>query len=193
MIYLVRHGQTLFNAQGRLQERLDSPLTDLGRRQAVAVGSCLRAMLASPADTRLESSPLGRARDTAEIIRATLAGGVVACDARLREISLGSWDGLTPAEIEVRWPGLWRSTVRESWAETCPDGEPYDAAVARLAAWLSSAIGGGPRIVVSHGGAISILRGLHLGLSRAETLSLAVPHGVIFALSPGAVTAIPCG
>ena len=193
MIYLVRHGQTLFNAQSRLQGRLDSPLTDLGRRQAAAVGERLRAMLSAPADIRLESSPLGRARETAEIIRAKLAAGPIVSDSRLREISLGSWDGLTPAEIEVRWPGLWRSSVRESWAETCPDGEPYDDAAARLSAWLDAALDGPPRVVVSHGGAISILRGLHLGLSRAETLALAVPHGVIFALSPGDVTAISCG
>ena len=192
MIYLVRHGETRFNAQGRLQGWLDSPLTDRGRCQAELVGARLRGMLAAPAETRLDSSPLGRALQTAEIIRAATGGDQIAPDARLREISLGSWDGLTPAELEARWPGLWRSTVRESWAETCPDGEAYDDAIDRLQGWLYSARSGPPRIVVSHGGAISILRGLHLGLSRAEILRLAVPQGVIYVLSPGEERVIAC-
>ena len=192
MIYLVRHGQTRFNAEGRLQGRLDSPLTDLGRRQAEAVGARLRAMLVDPASIPLESSPLGRAMETARIIRRATGGGVIGQDDRLREISLGSWDGLTPEEVEAGWPGLWRSTVRESWAETCPDGEAYDDAVARLRAWLQSAVAGPPRIVVSHGGAISLLRGLHLGLGPAETLTQAIPQGVIFVLHPGEIDAIAC-
>jgi probable phosphoglycerate mutase len=189
MIYLVRHGETAFNAEGRLQGRLDSPLTDLGRAQARAVGEWFLDRLGDRADdVVIESSPQGRALDTASIIALAMGAGRPArTDARLREIALGAWEGLTPAQIIARWPGAWRSTVRQSWAEHCPDGETYEAAEARLQDWLDSVPAGESRIVVSHGVSIGLLRGLYLGLSRDETLGLLVPQGVVFALDGGEV------
>jgi probable phosphoglycerate mutase len=192
MIYLIRHGQTVFNAEGRLQGRLDSPLTDLGRDQARAVGALLRARLGSvAASASLESSPQGRAMATAAIMAEALGvRGEVRADERLREVSLGVWEGLTPAQITARWPGLWRSSVRENWADRCPDGESFEAAQARLRDWLAAAPSDQTRIAVSHGVSIGILRGLYLGLGRAETLALQVPQGVVFALDGGAVVSL---
>jgi probable phosphoglycerate mutase len=112
-------------------------------------------------------------------------------DNRLREISLGAWEGLTQAQITERWPGVWRSTVRLSWAEHCPDGETYNAARARLKSWLGSISTDDERIVISHGVSIALLRGLYLGLGRAETLSQQTPQGVVFALHDGTVTRLP--
>ncbi|MGH6997837.1 MAG: phosphoglycerate mutase family protein, partial [Phenylobacterium sp.] len=63
MIYLVRHGQTHFNAEGRMQGHLDSPLTALGRAQASAIGRLLRDLIGKADGWRLVSSPLGRAQD----------------------------------------------------------------------------------------------------------------------------------
>ena len=68
MIYLVRHGQTEFNSERRIQGRFDSPLTDLGVRQARAVGGLLRDLVREPEGWRLVASPLGRAHATAEIV-----------------------------------------------------------------------------------------------------------------------------
>ncbi len=188
MIYLVRHGQTVFNAESRLQGRLDSPLTERGRAQALALGEQLRRLLIEPEAVEIESSPQGRAKATAEIIRSSLpARSAIRFDERLREISLGSWEGMTQGEIEVRWPGVWRSTVRQSWLETCPDGEPYAAAEGRLRSWLDGVSWRAPRVVVSHGVAIGILRGLYLGLSRAAMLEFPVPQGVIWAIGDGEV------
>ena len=88
MIYLIRHGQTVHNAEGRFQGGLDSPLTELGRAQARAVGKTL-AGLVGP-ETPIVSSPLGRARQTAEIVRATVGlTAPIQLDARLAEITVG--------------------------------------------------------------------------------------------------------
>jgi len=185
MIHLVRHGQTVFNAELRLQGRLDSPLTERGRSQALALGVKLRALLGHYA-APIESSPQDRARATAEIIASAMGGRRdIRLDSRLREISLGSWEGLTQQDIEARWPGVWRGTVRQSWVESCPDGEPYEAAEARLKDWLDEALAGATRVVVSHGVSIGILRGLYLGLGRAETLAFPVPQGVIWSFDGG--------
>ncbi|MBS0410216.1 MAG: histidine phosphatase family protein, partial [Proteobacteria bacterium] len=67
MIYLIRHGQTEFNRERRYQGRCDSPLTEVGRRQAHAVGVRLSEL--GVTDFRLVSSPLGRTLETAAIVR----------------------------------------------------------------------------------------------------------------------------
>src|SRR5580698_744111 len=103
MIYLVRHGQTEFNRDRRFQGAVDSALTPLGEAQGAALGRRLAEL--TDADTPIVSSPLGRARATAELIRA--AGGFraeVTVDARLAEISRGSWDGLTWPELVAQKP-----------------------------------------------------------------------------------------
>ena len=104
MIYLVLHGETEWNRQRRFQGRLDSPLTPYGLEQARRVGSTLGRLIKDPAMCRLMSSPLGRARQTAEIICAALGVSSVqlALDPRLMEIDLGSWAGLTRAEVEAK-------------------------------------------------------------------------------------------
>src|SRR4051812_24393478 len=105
MIYLVRHGETEFNLLGRLQGRFDSPLTPKGVTQAEAIGRHLRTLVGLPDDWIVVSSPLARTVRTAEIIRAeTGIASDVITDHRLREISMGSWDGLSREEIEERWP-----------------------------------------------------------------------------------------
>ncbi len=195
MIYLVRHGQTVFNAEGRFQGHRDSTLTDLGCVQATAVGRRLRAELGDPARVVFESSPQGRAVQTAELLRAEIAGLPAArLDPRLCEIGLGSWEGLTQADLEARWPGAWRGSVRQSWVAGCPDGETWAAARSRLRAWLDGAMAAAsaeaPRLAVSHGVAIAILRALWLGLSQTEAMALPVAQGVIWRLDPGAVTAM---
>jgi broad specificity phosphatase PhoE len=94
-ILLVRHGETEWNLQRRYQGRSDSPLTERGIAQAHAIGRLLRTLL-DAASARIVASPLGRARRTAEIIREHLpAAPELLLDDRLRELTIGSWDGLT--------------------------------------------------------------------------------------------------
>jgi broad specificity phosphatase PhoE len=108
VLYYVRHGETDLNRQGRLQGRRDIPLNAHGRRQAAECGVLLRDLFArdhrQAQDLKYVSSPLKRARETMEILRATL--GLQAhdyeIDARLIEIAYGEWEGLTLQEIEMR-------------------------------------------------------------------------------------------
>lgn len=192
MIYLVRHGQTEFNQIGRFQGALDSPLTALGRFQASAVGRRL-ASLVDPT-TPMIASPLGRARATAEIIReaAGLTGPLV-FDDRLREISIGEWDGMTDEEIEFVYPGRRAGLGRGEWHYHAPGGETYEAFSGRLAEWLAEHVGRQqPLIAVSHGGCSRILRGLHAGLGKDQFLKFEVPQDAIFRLDRDGVHRIDC-
>ena len=183
MIYLVRHGQTAFNAEGRLQGHVDSPLTELGRAQA---GAALKRLTGGGEGWRIISSPLGRARDTAEAIRAALGTPDLEIDARLIELSWGDWDGGLRADLKARHPEAFGET---GWAFTAPIGEAYDAAQARLRDWLSTLPPEPERriIAVSHGVAGRLLRGVYAGLSKPETLAQQVPQDACFRLSGGAI------
>ena len=191
-IYLIRHGQTEFNAVGRYQGRLDSPLTELGRLQAARMGVLLATLVAPGA--RLVSSPLGRAMATAAIIAEKASLPEAITDSRLLEISLGSWEGMTDEDIEFTFPGARDGTDRWNWHFTSPDGERYEDVAARAGAWLSEAIGSNtPLVAVSHGVTGRIIRGLHAGLPREEALKLDVPQDAAFRLDARGVKRIDCG
>lgn len=189
MIYLLRHGQTVFNAEGRLQGHVDSPLTELGRAQAAMAGAALARLTDGGAGWRIISSPLGRARDTAEAIRAALAAPEVEIDERLIELSWGDWDGGMRADLKARHPEAFGET---GWAFTASIGESFEAAQARLGDWLASLPPEPERriIAVSHGVAGRLLRGVYAGLSKADTLAQQVPQDACFRLSGGTIARI---
>ena len=186
-ILLVRHGETAWNAEGRYQGKLDSPLTDRGTAQAKAIGDHLAAINIRPA--KIVASPLGRTRQTAAIIadRSGLPSPIY--DARLAEVSMGSWDGLTQFEIDMEWPGMLEGSTAFDWYFRSPDGETYTAALQRVRDWLDGI--DGQVVAVSHGLIGRVLRAAYLGLSMDEALVLPVPQDVIWRLSGGRVEAIP--
>lgn len=188
-VYLVRHGQTEFNAEGRYQGRLDSPLTALGHTQAARVGALLATLVRPGA--RLVSSPLGRAMATAAIIAERACLPTAFADDRLAEISLGSWDGMTDEDIDFAYPGARNGTDRWNWHFTSPDGERYEELAARAGAWLAEAAASPvPLVAVSHGVTGRVIRGLHAGLLREEALKLDVPQDAVFRLDAGGVERI---
>lgn len=190
MIYLIRHGQTEFNRDGRYQGHCDSPLTALGREQAARVGERLAGLIGDPAGWRLVCSPLGRALDTARIIQAACGLAEPETDARIAEVSMGSWDGLTDEEIAMVAPGL-KAASRYELFFAAPDGEGYAALVRRLGDWLAAAKADGrPTIAVGHGMSGRVLRGLYLGLDRAAEARLETPQDAFFRLAGGAAERI---
>jgi len=189
VIYLVRHGETEWNRARRYQGWADSPLTERGLAQAEAIGRLLRGLPEAQA-AELVASPIGRARRTAEIIRECLGRTApLRFDDRLREISLGSWDGLDRAQIAALRPGIFDGAGYHEWYFTTPDGETYDGFAGRIAAWLAEAADR-PLIVVTHGIVTRVLRGLYAGLTRPDALCLPVPQDRIFRLSGGAIEEI---
>ena len=190
MIYLLRHGETEFNIAKRFQGALDSPLTALGLAQASAMGQRLRGLI-DPSNTALFASSRGRAIATAQLV-AQAAG--IAVDPIIEdgfaEISMGSWDGRTGAEIDADTDGEWSRMDRHSWFFETPDGERYDGFEARLGAALARAKAHPARdcVIVSHGVSIRVLRRLHCGMERDVALAMPVPHGVIYRLDDGAFT-----
>jgi probable phosphoglycerate mutase len=187
-ILLVRHGETEWNLQRRVQGRFDSPLTERGVVQAHAIGELVRR-LPDAAVARIVASPLGRARRTAEIIAGHLGARLI-IDDRLREISVGSWDGLTYRDIEMCSPGVFDGDGRHEWYFRAPDGDTYEAFTARIAEWLAEAAGARLLIAVTHGIVSRVARGLYARLPRATALTLPVPQDKIFRLAGGAVEEI---
>lgn len=186
MLYLLRHGQTEFNTVGRYQGWSDSPLTDLGRDQARANAARLAAHLETP--PQIWTSPLPRARATAEILTQSLPGATLTPDPRLRELSLGIWDGMTRAEIAVGWPGVRKAHPPRQWMFHAPKGEGLEPVLARLRAVLHDAglaAQTRPVVLVSHGISGRLLRGLHADLPLHEALHLDAAQDLVHLLQPG--------
>lgn len=182
-IYLIRHGETVWNVAGRLQGGLDSPLTRRGQEQAGKIGRRLAQELAAaglPADGHV--SPLGRAKETAARI-ATHVRVPFHDEPRLREVSLGAWDGLTPEEIDAEYPDAVAGAEPFDWCFRSPDGETFEAACARVQDWLSSLTQ--PTVAVSHGLTGRLIRGAYLGLTRREMLTLPASQDGFIVLSAG--------
>jgi probable phosphoglycerate mutase len=190
VIYLVRHGQTVFNAERRQQGHLDSPLTALGRAQGAAIGRLLQGLIEKPDDWRLISSPLGRAQDTAGLIGQAL-GLPVETDRRVIEVSFGQWDGRLRDELAAEHPDTFG---RGDWQFAAPGGESFESVETRVGDWLASLPPEPERkvILVSHGGSGRVVRGAYLGLCRAETWAQDVPQDAVFRLASGAVERIDC-
>jgi probable phosphoglycerate mutase len=191
VIYLVRHGQTEFNRERRIQGHVDSPLTELGVRQAKAVGRLLRDLIREPVGWRIVSSPLGRAHATAELVSAKLGGLPVELDDRLKEMSWGAYDGRLRAELEAQEP---ETFGRTGWAFDAGTGESYEAVSARVGAWLASLPPEPDRriVAVAHGISGRVLRGLYANLGRDEASLQDVPQDAVYLLQHGGVGRIDC-
>jgi 2,3-bisphosphoglycerate-dependent phosphoglycerate mutase len=152
---VVRHGETAWNAQGRIQGHLDSPLNEEGRAQALLVGDCLtREHFA-----RLYSSDLGRALQTAQAI-ADRSGLPVRTDTRLRERNLGVFQGLTGAECERRFPEHYGRFRARDPDHVMPGGESARRVYERVSevfTVLAREHTGARLVVVTHGGVLDAL------------------------------------
>ncbi len=191
MIYLARHGQTVFNREGRLQGHVDSDLTELGLAQARRMGQALKGLVGDARGWRIVASPLGRAQATAQEIALALGLPEVETEPRLIEVSWGEWDGRARSEIQAAWPEAFGDS---GWSFRAPTGESYDAVAARLGDWLADLPPEPQRrlIAVSHGVSGRVLRGLYGRLPREEALNLPVPQDAVFRLRDGSIARIDC-
>jgi broad specificity phosphatase PhoE len=191
VIYLCRHGQTVYNRDGRVQGQCESQLTPLGEAQAAAMGALLQGLVDTDGGAwRIVASPLGRARASAEIIGGRL-GLPVELEPRLKEVSVGAWEGRLREEVRADHPDLF---VDHGWMFHGPGGETYDDVLSRVSAWLAEQDPEESRrlIVVSQGVAGRLLRGAYAGLSKADAIAQDIPQNALFALTAGRIDRLEC-
>jgi probable phosphoglycerate mutase len=190
-IYFVRHGETDWNAQGRLQGQRDLPLNRLGRRQSEEAGLVLRWLVADLGELDYVASPLMRTRETMERLRDAIGLDPVdyRVDARLKELSFGLWEGLTWKEVRQRDPQGYRIRRAERWNFEPPEGESYAVLVERVAPLFAGFAK--DTVVVSHGGVARAMLVLLAGLMPEEALEADVWQGRVLVVRDGSYGWVP--
>ncbi|WP_298261753.1 histidine phosphatase family protein [Bradyrhizobium sp.] len=188
-IYYIRHGETEWNALGRLQGVQDIPLNELGRRQSVHTGHILADLFARDgqraASIGFVCSPLGRARQTMDLARGVLGLPLsgYAIDDRLREIGYGTWEGSTLAEMQAKDPDLFARRQAEKWTVAPPGGETYVEVQARVAEWYRELKV--DMVTVAHGGTARALM-VTLDLLTPEIAAdWSVGQGIVYVFRDG--------
>lgn len=174
-LYLVRHGETYWNIEGRYQGQLDPPLTNRGRQQAEETANQL-AMLGVAA---IYSSDLARAYETAEAL-AVVTGLPLQLDPRLREINQGKWQGVLVEDIRLRWPEEFKSWEESPWHNHPPDGETLEHVQARFfnaIADIAARHRGQTVAIFSHKLPIALLKIRFQGYPAEEIWSLLPANG----------------
>jgi probable phosphoglycerate mutase len=186
-IILIRHGQTEWNREGRIQGHGDAKLTTLGRAQAQAYGQLLKDRFA-PLDTfALYRSPAGRCAETTALAcaQAGLDPAAFTVDERLKEKGYGRWEGMTRPEIAAAGeePELGAMDA-DAWGHRPPGGgETLSEVMERARAWMTGLDAAVPAIVVCHGGTGRTLIRSYLDLGPDDTLAITMRQDVIFHLT----------
>ena len=197
--FIARHGETVFNAAGRLQgDHPHTPLTRAGFRQADEMGEALRYALGNKPPLTLWASPTGRALQTLAVIaeHVGLDWHQARTDPRLTEIGMGSWGGRYYQDViaEVgdvidRPSGLLISA---------PDGELYPQIAERVSAWLAETNDDpGDRLVIMHGISSRVLRGVMTGQPPVDRFGAPaaghLPQGSLVMIENGVETIVHLG
>ena len=186
-LFLLRHGETEWNAEGRVQGHRDSDLTALGRTQAAAQGRLLSRALEDVTGARILCSPLGRARATALIATRGIALPV-RLDARLQEVSAGEWEGRTRKDLFAEFGGQGGIKTEFDLFLSAPGGERFEDLEARCADFLADMRG--PTVAITHGVTSLVMRGLLLGLDRDGMAALPRGQGCIYHIENGHETCL---
>lgn len=186
-VYFVRHGQTDWNAEGRLQGQADTDLNDTGRAQATRNGELLRGLVGDPAAFDFVSSPLRRTRETMERIRVAIGMAPYGyrLDPRLVEVHFGDWQEHTFAELEASDSGCFARREEDKWNFVPPGegAESYAILTERIRPVLEEMER--DTICVTHGGIIRSIFRLTDTLSPAECAALIVPQDRVLRLRDG--------
>jgi len=186
-LIFIRHGETSWNAEGRLQGQRDVPINGKGRAQAVSAGKDARKFIERHAIANLHfvASPLHRTRETMELAREALGLDPFAYDTdpRLMELTFGRWEGLTWPEAKQKDP--WAATAREGdkWLFQPPEGESYAMLADRLRPWLATITR--DTLVVSHGGVARALIAMIGGVSTSEAAVSDIHQGRVLLFEAG--------
>lgn len=187
LAYFIRHGQTDWNAENRLQGQADTDLNALGRSQASENGRKLVGLIADPGGFDFVASPMKRTRETMELLRAAMGLDPAAyrTDPRLVEVNFGDWQGFTYAELEAVRPGISHERSLDKW-DYLPSGEgaeSYQMLYERIRPWFEAL--SRDTVCVTHGGVIRALFRLIERLPKEEAASLDTPQDRLLRLRDG--------
>jgi len=174
-LYLIRHGETPWNVEGRYQGQLDPPLNQNGRRQAQATA----AQLAPLGFEAIYSSDLARAKQTAQVL-ANEIGLSLQLDPRLREINQGEWQGVLIGDIRARWPQDISGWENNPWQHHPPGGESLQQVQTRLFTAIDDIVTRHPQgqvAIFSHKLPIALLKIRYQGCPAHKIWSLLPANG----------------
>lgn len=178
-VYVLRHGQTQWNVARRMQGRMDSALTDLGRIQADIHGRTLARMGVDV----LVASPLGRTRETAALAN-THTRVPVRFEAALEERDCGEWSGMTLDEIAAAYPEAWQARARNPYFHRPPGGENLEDMEDRVSGFLDALSRGAEQRValVTHGVMSRVILKRLLALTPGEAARVRHPNELFYRL-----------
>ena len=186
-IYFVRHGQTDWNAEGRLQGQTDIPLNSVGREQAARNGKLLSDILGQADGVGFVASPLSRTRETMQIARSQMHLDPFAyeTDSRLLEVNFGEWEQHTFSELEKLDPGCFERREKDKWNFVPPgdNAESYETVAARVGECLSELTR--DTVCVAHGGILRSVFRLTDSLPPSECAALLIPQDKILRFENG--------
>jgi broad specificity phosphatase PhoE len=185
VLYLIRHGETDWNLEGRLQGGRDIPLNDMGRIQAQDVARRLTIACPHFDDLDYVASPMSRARETMEIMRGELDlhPHTYKVDERLREITFGTWEGLTWREVKARDPDRARARERDKWGYVPPSGESYRMLLERIRPWFDSLQR--DTAAVCHGGVARVIMAMGAGIEPRDAENADIHQGRVLVVRDG--------
>lgn len=185
IIYYVRHGLTDWNAEQRFQGQRDIPLNDVGRFQARTNGERLKLHLENPEDFDFVASPLGRTRETMELIRESMGldPTYYRTDDTLVEMSYGDLEGITLSEIEEKRADIYEDRLENRWSFTPPNGESLQMTMERIIPFFNAIER--DTVVVAHGAVGRTVRKFLLGLEAEDAAWFIFPQDKIFRFIDG--------
>lgn len=195
--YFVRHGETDWNAEGRYQGSKDIPLNDRGRGQAALNGELLQQLLErthrTPTDFTWYVSPLGRTRETMNLVRSRIGEPLpdLTIDPRLIEISFGDYEGQLHTELASGAMAIVGERDADFWNFRPPNGESYADVATRVLDFGASLTG--PSIIVSHGGILRVLRALIEGFPYERAVNWFPPQDSVVHFQDGKSAVYPAG
>lgn len=185
IIYYVRHGETDWNAEQRFQGRRDIPLNALGRSQAIANGKRLNQLIENPEEFDFVSSPLGRTRETMELIRYEmgLEKQGYQTDSDLAEMSYGDLEGVTISELEQKHSDLFKIRKDDRWHFQPPNGESLAMTKERITPFFKNITRN--TVVIAHGAVGRTVRHLLLNISLQDAGWFEFPQNKVFRFIDG--------
>ena len=187
LVYFVRHGETSWNAEGRLQGQADTDISEKGRQQATRNGELLRDLLTDPQAFDFVASPLRRTRETMERVRRAMGLDPVAyrTDDRLKELHFGDWQGFTYTELELSDPGSSARRAKDKWNFVPPGehAESYQMLLERVRPVIEGFVT--PTVCVTHGGILRTLFRMIENVPERACARLQIPQDKVLKYENG--------